>query len=323
MRRNWYSWISCHEVPWLFSTAVTTPAAAGDGDAEVPEADAGEEHHRPAAGEEQDRGAEVGLLHHQRHRHQDQQERQDHPEDARDLRRVEPVVVGRQHHHERDLHHLRRLELDRPEVDPALRAHADEAHDVDGDEQQQRDQVGHRRHQPPEADVDHGDRHHADEPDAEADHLRLGPGLERAAGHREEHQEAGAGHGGQQQDQRPVEREELRRARAGRRCVRWRRGGSCPVPRRPRRPGLPPPGRASPRAAPRSPCAGRADRPRAAAARRRARRAGCRGRSAPPPPSRRRRARRSARRRTSGCRRARSRRRARGRAASRAAARSW
>ena len=184
----------------------------GDGGAEVPEADAGEEHHRAAAGEKQDRGAEVRLLHDERDRHHDEEERQDHPEEPRDLLRREPVVVGGERHHQGDLHHLGGLDLDRAEVDPALRAHADHAHHVDGDEEEERDGVGEGRHQPPEADVDHADDDHAGDADREADHLGLRPRLEGAVGDRVEHEEAGAGDRGEEDDERPVDREELRHA---------------------------------------------------------------------------------------------------------------
>jgi hypothetical protein len=56
----------CHSVPREARTAVTSPPPAGHQRAEIPQADAGEEHHQPAAAEDQERGAEVGLAQHQR-----------------------------------------------------------------------------------------------------------------------------------------------------------------------------------------------------------------------------------------------------------------
>ena len=49
-------------------TAVTRPTALAMRGGEVPEADAGEEHHRAGAGKQQDRRAEVRLLQDQRQR---------------------------------------------------------------------------------------------------------------------------------------------------------------------------------------------------------------------------------------------------------------
>ena len=166
--------------------------AAGGGGGEVPEADAGEEHHHPGAGEEQDRGAEVGLLEDEGDRQGGQHQGQDEPERAGDLGRVEAVVVGGERHDERDLHQLGRLELDRAEVDPALGAHADLAHHLDEDEECERAGIGERRHRSPEADVDDGDAEHAADADGEAEHLRSGPGIGGAAGDRVEHEKAGA-----------------------------------------------------------------------------------------------------------------------------------
>ena len=58
------------------------------------------------------RGAEVGLLQHQRGRHDDQQRRHDQIDDAAAILGVEAVEIARQRQHQRDLHQLGRLQLD-------------------------------------------------------------------------------------------------------------------------------------------------------------------------------------------------------------------
>ena len=82
-----------------------------------------------AAGQHQHhRGAEIGLLQHQRRRHQDHQR----PARSGDSgwptsSTAQAVEIARERQHERDLHQLRRLQLHDAEIDPALRAHADDA----------------------------------------------------------------------------------------------------------------------------------------------------------------------------------------------------
>ena len=51
----------------------------------------------------------------------------------------EAVEIAREGQHQRDLHQLGRLQLDDAEIDPALRAHADNAAHIDRDDQRQRD----------------------------------------------------------------------------------------------------------------------------------------------------------------------------------------
>ena len=48
------------------------------------------------------------------------------------------MKIARQRQHQRDVHQLGGLQLDDPEIDPALRPHADEAAQIDRDDQQQR-----------------------------------------------------------------------------------------------------------------------------------------------------------------------------------------
>ena len=129
-----------------------------------------------------------------------------------------------------------------------------------------------------------------------------GPGVDVAAGDRVEHQEAGGGDRDQQQDQRPVQREEL--ARRPERSATWtsiqaHARSSSPRPARSRA------AAAAHHRLGRLALVGRIGLERRQAAVERAA-AGCRARSGPRPSSRRRHARRSGRRRSAACRRARS-----------------
>ena len=123
---------------------------------------------------------------------------------ARNLGKRQPVVIGRQHHHQRDLHQFGRLQPQRTEVDPALRAHADGAHHLDQNEKPECPKIGKPRHRPPEPDRHHGDDHHRHHTHHKPLHLRFGPAPGLASGDRGQHQKADAGHSGQQQHQRPV-----------------------------------------------------------------------------------------------------------------------
>ena len=205
---------------------------------EIPKADPGGEHHDPAPGEQQDRGAKVGLLQHQEGRHKNDDQRHQHPERARDLFHVQPVVIGREEHDERDLHHLGRLQAHRPEIQPALRALAHIAEKLHRDQQQKRAEIDHGGNVAPEPDRDKADDEHRHHPQDEALHLRFGPDLDPPARDGIKHEEAKAGDGGQQQGQWPVDEQHLAQARGdgldvvlkithARLCPLPSGGGSC------------------------------------------------------------------------------------------------
>ena len=135
---------------------------------------------------------------------------------------VQAVEIARERQHQRDLHELRRLELDDAEIDPALRAHADRAAHLDRDQQQQR---ARRRSSRPSA-ARSGDRP-APTPsmittrDARSGSTcLLGPGLPAAVGGGIEHGEADRTRSQiRSSEQAPIEAQQLlarRSARGGR-----------------------------------------------------------------------------------------------------------
>jgi hypothetical protein len=138
---------------------------------------AGQEHHRPRAGHQQQRGAEIGLHQHQQHRRRGHRQGRQQPEGVGDAVGRQPCVIGRQRHHQRHFHRLGGLELDDAEVDPALRAHAGDADELHRHQQRHDEQIGRGRHQPPEPDVDQRHGRHAGETERETRHLARRPGV--------------------------------------------------------------------------------------------------------------------------------------------------
>ena len=292
MRRNWYSSSSCHGVPRDSSTAATSPTPTAMAAAKYQRLTPARNITAPPPASSRIAVPRSGCLSTSATGIRISSSGRMTQNGRETFAGSSQCVVGGEHHHQRDLHHLRGLELHRAEVDPALRAHADDAHDVDGDEQHQRDHVGERRHRPPEADVDHARCDHrarcrrrsaasAARPRARAS--RRPPS--RASGSRPQ---ATAQSSRTSAQLIAAASPALRRAAAGgveQAHARSRAGAAAARPSR---------APARPRAAPRSPCAGRRvglERRQAAVEREAS---GCRARSAPPPPSRRRRARRSA-----------------------------
>ena len=177
-----------------------------------------QEHPEPHAGHEQDgaaaqqhhhRRAEVGLHHDQGDRRQDDGERRQDVEEARRLLLAEAVVVARQHQDHRHLGDLRGLDLHRPEHQPALRAHAGLADHVDGDQQQQRDDVDRPGERQPDPGVHQRHHQHQAEGHAVAHGMARRPGIEAAARRRIERHHADAGDRRQHQRQAPVDAPDL------------------------------------------------------------------------------------------------------------------
>ena len=160
---------------------------------EHPDPHAGHEQQRRAAQQHHHGGAEVGLHHHQPDRRHDHDQRRQGVEEALGLLARQAMVVARQHEDHRHLGDLRRLDLHRPEHQPALRAHADLAGDVDRDQQQHRDDVDRPGEHQPDLGMDQRHDQRQAERHAVAHGMPAGPRLEAAAGRRIERQHADRG----------------------------------------------------------------------------------------------------------------------------------
>ena len=142
-------------------------------------------------------------------RHADHDQRRNHRIGAPDPLRRQPLIVAGERDHERDLHDLRRLEAVFAEADPALRAAALDADDRNQDEQEEDGKVERIGEAQPPAEVRDGDGEQKRKPKAVAHDVPARPGLERAAGDRIERGHADQGDGGDQQQERPVDEEQL------------------------------------------------------------------------------------------------------------------
>ena len=114
------------------------------------------------------------------------------------------MEIPRQRQHQRDLHHFGGLQLKRADRDPALRPHADNAAQIDRDNQQQRRRINPICGAKPVRHVDKRDREHGDQHDPEADHLPRRPGLKLAIRSRIQHREPDRGDQPEQQQQPPL-----------------------------------------------------------------------------------------------------------------------
>ena len=119
------------------------------------------------------------------------------------------MEIARERQHQRDLHHLRGLQLEQAEVDPALRAHADDADDVDRDQAGERGAVDHVGPAEPDPDVGQRDRQHQDQADRRSHAVAPRPGSVRPAGGRVQHAVAGQADQDHDRDERPVQKPEL------------------------------------------------------------------------------------------------------------------
>ncbi len=115
------------------------------------------------------------------------------------------VKISGQRQHQRDFHDFGRLQLNNAKVDPALRAQAGGAVQIDGNDQQQRgaiDPVGAAK---PVTHIDQPRRDHRHQGDREARHLARRPGLQIAVRGRIQHGDADARDRGDQQHQSPLD----------------------------------------------------------------------------------------------------------------------
>ena len=81
------------------------------------------------------------------------------------------VEVSGQGQDQSNFHDLRRLQLKWPKIDPTLRAHANNAHHLHGDEQRQRDRIDQKRGAEPKSDIDERDHQHGEKANAKAGEL--------------------------------------------------------------------------------------------------------------------------------------------------------
>jgi hypothetical protein len=92
------------------------------------------------------------------------------------------MEIARERQAQRDLHQLGRLQLEELEVDPALRAHADLAHEFDIDQQDEGDPIERIGDLGQALQIDHADHQHDADADCVAHHLPVHPRLRAAAG---------------------------------------------------------------------------------------------------------------------------------------------
>ena len=119
--------------------------------------------------------------------------------------RRQPLVVARNRQHERDLHHLRRLEAALAPPDPALGAAALDAEEDHRREHEKRDDVERIGRAHPHPDIGQRDDEEERKADAVADHVAAGPGFERTARHGIERGDPDQRDGGDEGEERPVE----------------------------------------------------------------------------------------------------------------------
>ncbi len=171
---------------------------------ELPDLHPGQKEHGGPDQEQHAGGAEIGLQQHERRRREDERHRQQERQRPADGGEIEPVEIARQRQHQRDLHDLGGLDLDETEIDPALRAHADLALDLDEDQQEKAEQIEKIGVAQPELEVEDRDHQHQQQPGGEARHLARHPGIDIAVGRGIEHREADAGDHRQEQDEPPA-----------------------------------------------------------------------------------------------------------------------
>ena len=130
------------------------------GTGEQPDAHPGQEHHDdPAKGDGECR-TQIRLQHDQCRRQADQHQRrpQRHRPGFEAARQA--VIIARQHQHDRQLHELRRLQLDDAEVEPALAAAAHATQQFDAAQRQQHHAVQRPGDPQPERRRHEGQRQH-------------------------------------------------------------------------------------------------------------------------------------------------------------------
>jgi hypothetical protein len=149
------------------------------------------------------------LLQYQCDRRQHHHGGDDELQGSADILGREAVEVAGERQHERDLHHLRRLQVDDAEIDPALRAHADRAHEVDDHQQRERDDIERIGPAQPQPDIGDGGHEHDAERHAETRRLPDRPRFGGTAGGGVQHDDADAGDSADRQDEEPADLQHL------------------------------------------------------------------------------------------------------------------
>ncbi len=178
---------------------------AESGRQEHPDPHAGHEQQRRAAQQHHHGGAEIGLHHDQPDRHHDHQERRQDVEEAAGLLARQAVIVAGDHQDHRHLGDLRRLDLHRPDHQPALCAHLSGAGDVDGNQQQERHGVDRPGERQPDLGRHQRRRQQDEERGAVADGMPRRPRIKPAARRRIERHGADARDRRQHQHEAPVD----------------------------------------------------------------------------------------------------------------------
>ena len=171
--------------------------------AEQPQPHAGQEQHHNAAKQDRQGRAQIGLQHHQPHRHGDQRQRRDQHIGPAFIALGDILIIARQHQHDGQLHHFGWLELHDADIQPALAAaahgagqfHAHQRHqqrDVDGPGPAQPAFGRHQRK---------GQRAH--QQDGKTHALFQRPGVQGSASGRIEHDQAKTGDGADDQHHAP------------------------------------------------------------------------------------------------------------------------
>ena len=125
--------------------AQAAPPEQRNGDQDESNLQSGQQHDDQAGGGNQQRGAQVRLGDDHGGRNGDQHA---HDEQIPEGRRQRPLVhVPGAHHRHRQLHDLGGLKAHEADIEPALRALADVAGDIDHDQQQHTDHIGDGREQ--------------------------------------------------------------------------------------------------------------------------------------------------------------------------------
>ena len=175
----------------------------GDARAEQPQRHAGEVHRHDPAERDHQRGAEIGLDHHQHEGHADHHRGGNNGlQPARVDYRDEIVIAGEREDDHR-LHQLRRLEADDLEIQPAPAAAADRAKRLDADQADAEEAEQGQRGQLPPLLADPRQRQRTDEEHREMPALIERPRPHAAVCRRIEHHQPEAGEREDQRQQAP------------------------------------------------------------------------------------------------------------------------
>ena len=119
------------------------------------------------------------------------------------------VQIARKREHERNFHQFGRLNLDRPDFEPALCAKPHVTDDLDSDQKKKRNQIGGIGEREPHANIDERHGEQENEADGEPHHLRRRPGIKVPACHRILHGKSDRRDDADQKNQRPVDLKQL------------------------------------------------------------------------------------------------------------------